>query len=64
MIMRRLLFFLALQLAFVSSIFAQGQITKIRGRVIDAQTREPIAYVNIAFRGLPIGTITSEKGEF
>jgi len=48
----------------VSFAFSQGQLTKIRGKVIDAQTKEPLPYVNITFKNTTQGTITSDKGEF
>lgn len=53
-------------IAFFCSNFAlgQGQITKIRGKVLDAQTNEPLPYVNVTFKNTTQGTITSEKGEF
>ncbi|QKG80335.1 DUF5686 and carboxypeptidase-like regulatory domain-containing protein [Tenuifilum thalassicum] len=44
--------------------FGQGQITKIRGTVLDAETKEPLPYVNVSFKNTAIGTITSDKGEF
>lgn len=36
----------------------------ITGTVIDAETREPMAYVHIGIRGNEIGTISDEKGQF
>lgn len=62
--MKRLL--TVLFIAFFCSNFAlgQGQITKIRGKVFDAQTNEPLPYVNVTFKNTTQGTITSEKGEF
>ncbi|KAB2868856.1 MAG: carboxypeptidase-like regulatory domain-containing protein [Bacteroidales bacterium] len=41
-----------------------GQITKIRGKVVDSSTNEPIPYVNVSFKGTTVGTITSESGDF
>lgn len=46
------------------SFTAVGQITKIRGKVIDSNTKEPVPYVNVSFKGTGIGTITSESGDF
>ncbi|UCG28945.1 MAG: carboxypeptidase-like regulatory domain-containing protein [Bacteroidales bacterium] len=43
---------------------ANGQITKIRGEVTDAQTGEVLPFVNISFTGKPIGTITDFNGEY
>jgi hypothetical protein len=42
--------------------FAQ-QIT-ISGTVTDAQTGEPVPYVNIVFRGTTIGTVTDSTGNY
>ncbi len=62
--MKRCLLLILLTFSFYSNTFAQGQITKIRGKVVDAQTDEPLPYVNISFKGISVGTITSEKGDF
>ena len=43
--------------------FAQEN-TKINGIVIDAQTKEPLPFVNIFFEGKNIGTITDDKGKY
>ncbi len=40
------------------------KMTKIRGTVIDAQTKEPLPFVNIAFTGKNIGTVTDYNGKF
>lgn len=49
-------------------IFSQqevfAQLTKIRGKVIDADTKELLSFVSLAFKGTSIGTITDFKGEF
>lgn len=62
--MKRSFFWTFLLLICTDLLFGQGQITKIRGKVLDSQTNEPLPYVNVAFKGLTIGTITSENGEF
>lgn len=41
-----------------------AQVTKIRGKVIDEDTKEPLSFVSLAFKGTSIGTITDFKGEF
>lgn len=46
------------------SIFANAQVTKIRGKVLAAETSEPVPFVNVAFSGTSIGTITDFNGEF
>ncbi len=43
---------------------AVSQITKIRGKVVDSKTKEPLPYVNVSFRGTTVGTITSDAGDF
>lgn len=45
-------------------VLGQGQITKVRGKVFDAQTNEPLSYVNVTFKNTTQGTITSEDGVF
>lgn len=42
----------------------QGQKTRVRGNVIDAATREPVAYATIALKGTHTGTISSDEGHF
>jgi hypothetical protein len=41
-----------------------AQITKVMGKVIDAQTREILPFVNIIFKGTTIGTRTDFNGEY
>ncbi len=41
-----------------------AQVTKLRGKVIDAQTKESLPFVNISFKGTSIGTITDFNGEY
>lgn len=48
----------------VLSLSSYGQLTKIRGKVIDSNTKEPLPYVNVSFKGIGVGTITSETGDF
>jgi hypothetical protein len=43
--------------------FAQEN-TKISGTIIDAQTKEPLPFVNVFFEGKNIGTITDGKGRY
>jgi len=62
--MKRLLPVLLIAFVYQNLAIGQGQITKIRGKVYDAQTNEPLPYVNVAFKNSTQGTITSEKGEF
>ncbi len=41
-----------------------SQVTKIRGKVVDKNTKELLSFVGIAFKGTSIGTITDSKGEY
>jgi hypothetical protein len=40
------------------------KLTKIKGTVIDANTKEPLPFVNIAFKGANIGTTTDFDGNY
>ncbi len=44
--------------------FSFAQLTKIRGKVLDTDTKELLSFVTLAFKGTSIGTITDSKGEF
>lgn len=41
-----------------------AQVTKVRGRVTDASTGEPLPYTNVIFTGTTIGTTTDMDGNF
>lgn len=41
-----------------------GQITHVSGKVTDAETGEPMPFVNIIFKGTTIGTTTDFEGNF
>ena len=43
------------------TLFAQ---TNLVGQVLDAQTKEPLVYVNIGLVGKDLGTISDEEGYF
>ena len=43
---------------------ALAQVTKLRGRVVDSQTGEPLPFVNVSFMGTTIGTVTDFDGNF
>jgi len=49
---------------FAPSILAQEAQTKVRGKVSDANTGEPIPFVSIVFKGTSIGCITDFDGEY
>jgi hypothetical protein len=41
-----------------------GQYTKVRGLITDSETKEPMPFVNIIFKGTSLGTISDFKGEY
>ena len=61
-------FFSPFCILFVLYVFFSGnassQYTKVRGTIIDAETKEPLPFVNIAFSGIQIGSITNFNGEY
>ena len=50
----------------ISSLSAQSseKLTRIRGTVIDQETREPLPFVAVAFPGTSVGTTTDFDGKF
>ncbi len=56
-------FFLFLLFLFAFTANAQ-KLTKIKGTVIDAKTKEPLPFVNIAFKGANVGTTTDFDGNY
>lgn len=57
-------FFIA---CLLSSLFINvnaQKLTKIKGTVIDANTKEPLPFVNIAFKGANVGTTTDFDGNY
>ncbi len=56
-------FFGLLALLFVVNVNAQS-VTKVKGVVLDAQTKEPLPFVNVAFKGANIGTTTDFDGKY
>jgi len=57
-----LLFTILIISGLTCSSFAQT--TKIRGRIIDSETKEPLPFVNIAFKGTTIGTTSDFDGQY
>ena len=43
---------------------ASAQVTKVRGRVIDAETGDPVPYAAVFFDGTSIGVSTDEDGRY
>lgn len=60
--MHKYLIFLLLLLGASYSVKAQG--TKVKGRIIDAETKQAIPYVNIGVFQKNIGTVSDENGKF
>lgn len=58
----RLIFLFAFIL--VGFVVSNAQPTKVRGKVVDAETKEPLPFVNIAFTGTTIGCITDFNGDY
>jgi len=54
---------LAVTYANSSKLYAQ-KLTRIRGKVIDANTKQPLPFVNIVFVGKNTGTITDYDGKY
>lgn len=59
---QRIGFFLIFVLITVTSGFSQS--TKIIGKIVDSKTKEPIPFVNIAMKGIQVGTITDFYGNY
>lgn len=53
---------IALAIAFAKDCSAQT--TKVSGKIVDAQTREPLPFVNIIFKGTTIGTTSDVEGNY
>ena len=51
-------------LVFLVFLSGSAQTTKIRGKITDQETGEPLPFVNISFVGKPIGTISDFDGEY
>lgn len=59
----KICFILSLTLILVNqNIFPQ--LTKIMGKVVDFETKEPLPFVNVYFKNSPIGATTDFKGEY
>ena len=51
-------------LTMFSVYSAKAQLTKIMGKVIDSETKEPVPFVSIYFKGTSIGSISDFNGEY
>src|SRR5919106_197008 len=63
-VLRRLLLFSLFSLAAALPLGAQQPTGTITGQVIDSATRQPLAGVNVVFKGTRLGTITRDDGTF
>jgi len=52
-----------LSLLFLFQVNAQ-KLTRVKGIVLDSKTKEPLPFVNIAFKGANIGTTTDFDGKY
>jgi len=63
--MKRLRYILPLVIFVLYSTHGMGQkYVNIKGRVIDAKTKQPLPFVNVVFVGKNIGTITDYNGDY
>lgn len=58
----RIIFFLLMAVGLLMPI--QAQVTKIMGRITNAETGEPIPFVNVFFEGTNIGATSDFEGDF
>lgn len=49
---------------FIGITVHAQELTRIKGTVVDAKTKEPLPFVNIAFKGANIGTTTDFDGNY
>jgi hypothetical protein len=61
--LKKNLFFILFVLSIIPC-YLEAQSTRVRGKVIDKQTHEPLPFVNVLFKGTPSGTITDFKGDY
>ncbi len=60
-----ILFLTVLSIWFFNAGQAYGQkMTIVKGKVIDAETKEPLPFVNVRFVGKNVGTTTDYNGEY
>lgn len=49
---------------FLLATVAYAQTTTIRGKVVDAETKEPVPFANVLLKGSNIGTVTDLDGKY
>jgi hypothetical protein len=62
--MKHCQFFFFSLLLLLATQQAQAQLTKVYGTITDKQTKEPIPFVNLIFKGTHKGASTNESGTF
>lgn len=60
--MKKVILFFLIILAFNTGLYAQQAVLK--GRVIEAQSNEPLPFVNVVVVGTNIGAVTDDNGSF
>ncbi|MGQ1908779.1 DUF5686 family protein [Marinifilum sp. RC60d5] len=63
-ILKRSILSLSILLLSLVHFDALAQSTKIRGQVIDSETKQALPFVNIAFKGTTIGTTSDFDGKY
>jgi len=53
-----------LMVTLIGLTTGHGQITEIRGKIVDAQSHEPISFANVYFLGSTIGATTDLEGKY
>ena len=61
---KKLPFWIIIIVFLLKGTLSFGQITKVRGTIIDAATLEPVPFVNVTFKNSSVGTITNTDGEY
>ena len=51
-------------IVIINTFYTNSQVTRIKGRVRDAETGEPIPYVSIFIKGTSVATITNDSGAY
>ncbi len=54
----------AFDIAAQDTKHAKQKLTKVKGTVIDAETKEPLPFVNVFFEGASVGTTTDFDGKY
>ena len=49
---------------FLLPSLALSQITKVSGKVYDAETKEPLPFVSISFKGIKVSTTSDVEGNY